>query len=50
MTGLYGTDLEAATTRILQDLDVYHRNHAEGKRGSTNLDANPQIADAKKNL
>ena len=50
VTRLYGPDLETATTRILQDLDVYHRNHAEGKPGSTNLDANPQIADAKKNL
>jgi hypothetical protein len=47
---LYGTDLDAATTAIIRDIDTYHKNHAEGRPGETGLDADPQIALAKKNL
>ena len=47
---LYGTDLDAATTALLRDIDKYHKNHAEGRPGETGLDPDPQIALAKKNL
>ena len=47
---LYGTDLDAATTAIIRDIDTYHKNHAEGRPGETGLDADSQIALAKKNL
>jgi hypothetical protein len=47
---LYGIDLDAATTAIIRDIDTYHKNHAEGRPGETGLDADSQIALAKKNL
>ena len=47
---LYGPDLDAATTAIIRDIDIYHKNHANNQPGQTGLDSNPQIAEAKKNL
>jgi len=47
LTRLYGADVAQAKIKLLQDLDKYHRNHADGQPGRTGLDANKDIAKAK---
>ena len=47
LTRLYGADIAQAKVKLLQDLDRYHRNHADGQPGRTGLDANKDIAKAK---
>ena len=47
LTRLYGADVAQAKIKLLQDLDKYHRNHADGQPGKTGLDANKDIAKAK---
>jgi hypothetical protein len=47
---LYGSDEALAKDLILDDLDTYHRNHAAGRPGATGLHADPQIAEARRNL
>jgi len=47
LTRLYGADVAQAKVKLLQDLDKYHRNHADGQPGRTGLDANKDIAKAK---
>jgi len=44
LTRLYGADIAQAKIKLLQDLDQYHRNHADGLPGKTGLDANQDIA------
>ena len=47
LTRLYGADIAQAKIKLLQDLDRYHRNHADGQPGRTGLDADQNIAKAK---
>jgi len=47
LTRLYGADIAQAKVKLLQDLDQYHRNHADGLPGKTGLDANQDIAKSK---
>jgi hypothetical protein len=47
LTRLYGADVAQAKVKLLQDLDRYHRNHADGQPGRTGLDADQNIAKAK---
>ena len=47
LTRLYGADIAQAKVKLLQDLDRYHRNHADGQPGRTGLDADQNIAKAK---
>ena len=47
LTRLYGADIAQAKVKLLQDLDKYHRNHADGQPGRTGLDADQNIAKAK---
>lgn len=47
LTRLYGADIAQAKVKLLQDLDQYHRNHADGLPGRTGLDANQDIAKSK---
>ena len=47
LTRLYGADIAQAKVKLLQDLDTYHRNHADGQPGRTGLDADQNIAKAK---